>query len=534
MKAITVSEYVASSLKKLEMNVAFGIPGIHNLALYRSFQDAGFSIYDTRHEQGAAFMADGYARANGRPAVCILIDGPGFLNAATAIAQAKADSIPMLVVTSGAPTNRAANTNGWLHELPEQIKLSEHITRASYRLDSQNSICALPNWLNTRLNHARPGPLHVEIPLDLMNLPVNDSIELEPLPARNELDHKSIASFSSLLNESTKPLVVLGGGASKAKKEAQSLIEKLDAPCINTVNGKGIIAHGHPLHVGGSPSLPSLRTAMHEADALLAVGTEFGETDYDLLFQGSISNLSNVLRIDIDREQLSKNVTPVASIHGDARLILPKLIVESKDRDGRGRSQALRDGVQTERFFYKSYFELLSSIQHSTDILVGDSSQPNYFAAWMYEPNDPGGYFHSVSGFGTLGFAIPASIGAKLARPDSRVICLIGDGGAQFSFAEIRTAVVNQVGLPIIIWNSDGYEEINKAMKVSGLKRDESMNLAPEFQALARAMGATYVNAHSLAELKSSLDDAHLLDVPTIIELHPSDFIHEPIENWYR
>lgn len=532
-KAVLFCDFVAATFERLGVSVAFGIPGIHNLSLYRSFQNAGMTIYDTRHEQGAAFMADGYARSKGRPAVCVLIDGPGFLNAATAIAQARADSIPMLVVTPGAPTNRPANTNGWLHELPGQFIVSQQIARASFQFESQKSIGTFQHWLELHLKHARPGPIHIEIPLDLMEHSIDKPNESASLPTPKKVDQHAIDLVSRLLNQSSNPLVLLGGGAVDAKTQAQQVIEALDAPCINTVNGKGILSSDHPLHVGGSPSLQTIRTAMYEADVLLAVGTEFGETDYGLLFLGPLSDLPNVVRIDIDNDQLAKNVTPIASIQGKTQEVLAQLRIEPKKRNGSVRCQELRNSLRTEGYFYPSYHELLTTINRSTDILVGDSSQPNYFAAWMYEPDNPRGYFHSVSGFGTLGYAIPAAVGAKLGQPNSRVTCLIGDGGAQFSLSEIRTAVVNKIGLPIVVWNSHGYEEINKAMTVRSIHRRVNSNGEPDFEYIARAMGAHYSQSISLPDLESALNAAHGHDVPTIVELHQSDFINEPIENWY-
>ena len=523
--------HISNALKDRGVSVAFGIPGIHNLPLYSAFHDSGFQMVTVRHEQSAAFMADGYARASGKCAACLLIDGPGFLNAATGIAQAKADSIPMIVLTPG-PDSTA---RGQLHELCGQGQIARQLCRDHLRLSENADADDLSDFLDCNRSTTRSGPVHIEIPLSDAIETCSDHRVFNVSNCHPKKIYGDFEKASSILNEADSPLVIAGGGAIEAQPAIRLVVETLDAPLINTVNAKGILHLDHPLRVGYSPSLPEIRSAIAKADVVLAVGTELGETDFDFLMLDEPLQFQQLIRIDSDPKQVNCNAVPCCAIVGEATEALACLAVRKIDRNGSARARLIREQANQSIHCNDDMRFFLKTIRDETDVLVGDSTQPTYYAMWLYEPNDVRQYFHSVTGFGTLGYAIPAAIGAKVAMPNSRVTCLIGDGGAQFTIPEIHTAQQLKLGIPFVVWNNHGYGEIDKAMRA---QTDASWYESPEppdFRLIAQAHGACYSKPVNLAALGAAIRVAHVSNHPTLIEVDQGSFLnHGSLENWYQ
>jgi acetolactate synthase-1/2/3 large subunit len=534
-------------------DTVFGIPGNHTVELYRGLARYGMRHVTARHEQGAAFMADGYARASGKPGVCILVSGPGLLNAATAIAQARADSVPMLVITGVGNTKDLGMQRGALHELPDQHATAASFCRSSHTLLNPDNLARVIQRAFTCFECARPGPVHIEIPLDVMAQSVDKDLQDDateptslPLPAPPGPAPDAIEAACERLARARSPLLLLGGGAIGAAPQLVSLAETLDAPVLNTVNGKGIVAADHPLAVGGSPSLPSLQTALAASDAVLAVGTEFSETDYDLLMTGAVELDECLIRLDVDALQIGNNASPAIGITCDAALGAQALLAAFEKQtharpDGRQgikqgsqRAAELRRSIQNEPHFNPEMRAFLNALGAAAPdaIVLGDSTRPTYYAAWQYECSRPRSYFHSVSGFGTLGWSLPAALGAALAT-DRPVIGLIGDGGAQFTLPELGTGAQERLGVPILVWNHQGYQEIENSMNRRGVLADSTHLQPPDFQAGAKAHGCLYAHPAEPAALTASIKAAHGAEVPTIIEVSQDDFATQPSGQWY-
>jgi acetolactate synthase-1/2/3 large subunit len=309
-------------------------------------------------------------------------------------------------------------------------------------------------------------------------------------------------------------------------------------PVLNTVNAKGVMPSSHPLAVGGSPSLPCIREAMRNADVVLAVGTEFGETDYDMLFVGALEFGGDLIRIDIDARQLARNVRAELGLVGDAALclrgLLPCLTAATGIR-GEQRALELRAAIQGEEHYHPQFQRLFETIQASSPqlLLVGDSTLPTYYAVWQYEAEQARRYFHSATGGGTLGFAIPAALGASLARPDLDVVALIGDGSSQFTLSELAAGVEAGLGVAVIIWNNDGYGEIKQGMVAAAIEPVGVDIYTPDLLAVASGLGCDAVRAASLEELTAALKKAAQRDRPTVVELLQTDFISQPAGQWY-
>jgi len=323
----TCGEELIRLLQDYGVETIFGIPGVHTVELYRALPTSRIRHITPRHEQGAGFMADGYARASGKPGVCLIITGPGMTNILTAMGQAYADSIPMLVISSVNRTYELGMGSGRLHELPSQRSMVAGVSAFSHTLMRPQELLEVLDRAFTLFASSRPRPVHIEIPLDVITQPM----PLQPAraffpPAAPGPDPQSIERAAHLLRQARKPLLLLGGGAIAAAKEATQLAEAWDAPTAYTINAKGVLPKDHPLSLGSNQSLPPVRALAADADVVLAIGTELGETDYDVVFDGGFQLGGRLIRVDIDPSQLQRNFAAEVAIVSDARLAIQSLL----------------------------------------------------------------------------------------------------------------------------------------------------------------------------------------------------------------
>jgi acetolactate synthase-1/2/3 large subunit len=290
-----------------------------------------------------------------------------------------------------------------------------------------------------------------------------------------------------------------------------------------------VLSASHPLAVGGSGSSAAVREAFRGADVVLAVGTEFSETDYDFYFRGDLAFDASLIRIDIDASQLARAIKPALAICSDARHALGALIARLRDeplapKAGAAWAREIRAAVHSQRDpRYQAFFDAIREVLPDA-IIAGDSTQPTYYAWLHYETEAPRRYFHSASGYGTLGYAIPAAIGAKLGCPRQPVIALIGDGAAQFTLGEIASAVEARTPVIFAIWNNHGYGEIQRCFAESGVERVGVDLHTPDFVALARSFGCAASRATDLGTFKSALEIAAAESRPTLVEVRQADF----------
>jgi acetolactate synthase-1/2/3 large subunit len=527
----TCGELLVQLLERYGVDTVFGIPGVHTVELYRGLPATGIRHITPRHEQGAGFMADGYTRASGKPGVCLIITGPGMTNIATAMGQALADSIPMLVISSVNRSSQLGLGEGRLHEMPNQSATIGGVSVFSHTLLRVDELPQLLARAFTVFASERPGPVHIEIPLDVITANADHlDTDIFALPGPPGPAPDSIEQACQLLSKAQRPLIAIGGGCICAAAELIALAELLGAPVVNTVNAKGVMPYSHPLAVGGSGSCEDIRREFEQADVVLAVGTEFSETDYDFFFAGPVISGGKLIRVDIDPRQLSRNIRADIAIQSDAKLALQALhaalsATEIANTAGEARATTLRASLRGQRD--KKYEAFFSALREALPevIIAGDSTQPTYYAWLNYETEQPRRYFHSASGFGTLGYAIPAAIGAKLAQPQLPVIGLIGDGASQFTIGELASAV--EVGLPVIfvIWNNSGYGEIRRFMADSDITPIGVDIFTPDFIALGRAFGCEVAAVKNLEDLKTELVTANERQLPTLIEIIQNDFV---------
>ncbi len=510
---ISTGVHLTHLLRAYGVEIVFGIPGVHTIELYRGLAGSGIRHVTPRHEQGAGFMADGYARATGRPGVCFIISGPGMTNILTAMGQAYGDSIPMLVISTVNAHGRMGSGEGWLHELPDQQAMVAGVSAFSRTVHRPEELATALAQAFAVFDGARPRPVHLELPIDVMlapagHLPVPGRVSRVSRPAP---DPARLAEAAALLATARAPVILAGGGAVRAPA-LPALAEALDAPLVMTTNGRGILPPGHPLAVTLTASMPASRALIAGADAILAIGTELGPTDYDMYEDGGFSITAPLIRLDIDPAQIMRGPAPAIGLVGDAALGAEALLAALPTRasgDGAARAasaQAGRAALSGPTLADLALLDLLRETQPEA-LIVGDSTQAVYAGNIAFAAARPGGYFNSATGYGTLGYGLPAAVGAALAegRP---VLALTGDGGLQFSLGELTSAVEAKAPVILLLYDNQGYGEIKSAMVAQNVPPLGVDILTPDLPAIARACGWQVVEAKTAGDMRAAVSAA--------------------------
>lgn len=518
----TTAGALISRLEAYGISCGFGIPGTHLLSLYRELGRSSIRHVTPRHEQGGGYAADAYARVTGRPAACFVTSGPGVLNIAAAAAQAQCDSVPMVIVASGMPTDIDGRDTGYLHEVKDQHGAMNALVADAHRVQGPADAAAAVDRLMGGLAVRRPRPAYLQVPVNLMDARGPVPTELPERTSALPPDLRSIDSAAALIMSADSCAIVAGGGAVTCGDLVLELARRIAGPVITTANGKGTIAERDPLSLGAALRLQSCHQFLKSRAVVVAIGTEFAESD--LWRKPPLDLAGSVVRIDIDPDQIHKNQAANVGIVADARLALAALL-ERIPHGGYGRvhdslpqiresfvKEALADGEQ----FIGLMTQLRSALPDEA-IIVGDSAMVCYFGAIHFlEVPAPRRYLHPT-GFATLGYALPGAIGAKLAAPSSPVVGLSGDGGFQFSLQELAMAVDLRLGLPVIIVDNHGYGEIRREMLENGIT-PLGVDLGPvDFVALAHAYGARGTALSDLSLLPAVLENALKAHVPTVI-----------------
>ena len=530
----TCGEVLVKLLEAYGVEQVFGIPGVHTVELYRGLAGSSINHVTPRHEQGAGFMADGYARTSGKPGVCFIITGPGMTNITTAMGQAYGDSIPMLVISSVQSRSQLGGGRGKLHELPNQSAMVAGVAAFSHTLLSAAELPAVLARAFAVFQAGRPRPVHIEIPLDVLVENADALLASQPVSiARAGAAPAAIEQMGQRLAQAKRPLILAGGGAIDAAPALQQLAERLGAPVALTINAKGMLPAAHPLLIGSTQSLVATRALVAEADVVLAIGTELAETDYDITFAGGFEIPGVLLRIDIDPDQTVRNYAPALALVADARVAAEALLAElgalpacgaewGAARVSRLQAQLASDWdapTRAQTHFLQTLFDVLPDA-----VCVGDSTQPVYTGNLTFNPDQPRRWFNSSTGYGTLGYALPAAVGAWLGRRSGGqaggpVLCLIGDGGLQFTLSELASAVEARTPIILLLWNNQGYGEIKKYMLNRAIEPVGVDIYTPDFIGVAKAMGCAALAVESEGQLRAALASAADRQGPTLIEI---------------
>src|SRR4051794_24343207 len=492
---------------------------------------ADLRVVTTRHEGGAGFMADGFARATGRPAACIVVPGPGLTNVMTALGQSYLDSVPVLAIAGNNPLPTLEKRLEEFHELHGSLQLAASVTASTARLASPADAPGAIREAVRLMRTGHPRPTYVEVPLDVAGA----EAEVETLPPiedypRSAGDPEVIARAAQVLGKARRPIILAGGGviSADASRALQQVAARLAAPVIMAGHGRGAVPDDDPFSLGdGWGRLSYLDDLLREADATLVVGWSL---DYVSVADRGAKMPDPVVQIDIDPAAIGRHRAASVGIVGDARLILERLSAELGDGEALQpwcdvpAIRARKRGEMTAKA--GPVLGLLDAVRAALPrdaIVADDLCLPGYWAAAAFDVYEPRTFLHPGM-FGTLGYALPAAIGANVGRPDRKAVALCGDGGFLYTSQELATAVQEQADVIAIVFNDNAYGALKMYQDRHHGGRRIGVELRnPDFALLAQAYGARGIKLSKSADLGSALTDVLGGSGPVVIEC-PLDF----------
>ena len=524
---LTCGEATMRLLAAYGVDTVFGIPGVHTLDFCRGLADGPITHVQVRNEQGAGFMADGYARASGRPGVALVISGPGVTNALTAIGQAWADSTPVLLLSS--ETDSSTHGKGWgcLHEIPDQPAVTAPLTALSARASHPDEVPALLAEAFGIFASQRPRPVHLSIPIDVLAMPVDPADPAwspSPLPGRPQPDPAVIEQAAALLRTASRPVVMVGGGAVGATDAVRRLVDRLGAVFVASNAGKGIVPGSHERSLDAATVRPEVRAFLATTDVVVAIGTELAETDS---FVDEMTLGGSLVRIDIDPSKMDDQHPADVGVVSDARPAVEALLAALGD--GRLHADAAALATEVAAIREEVSRNLTASEQQHAKFLAalsaglpaetayyGDTCQLVYTGAFLLPLEEPGRW-HYPTGYCTLGCGFPNAVGAKVARPDLPIVVLAGDGGVMFTIQELITAAELGLAIPLVIWDNGGLKQIQDDMRARSIPLVGVEGRNPDFVALAGSLGCHGVVATSLEHAVEAVNAGFAADRPTVI-----------------
>jgi len=520
---MTGGKALVEMLRRHGVDTIFALPGVQNDALFVAFYDAGdaLRVIHTRHEQGAAYMAYGYACASGKIGTYAVVPGPGLLNTTAALATAYATNTPVLCISGQIPSDLIGRGFGLLHEIPDQLGILQTLTKWAARINHPTETGKRVNEAFRQLRDGRPRPVGLEMPPDVMALEAEIALpEAEKSPHVTMPDPELIDKAAELLADAKKPLLFVGSGATDAAEAVLALAEMLEAPVASFTGGKGILSDRHHL----AQSAVAGHELWRDADVVLAVGTRLNQPQTRW---GLDANLK-LIRIDIDPTEITRVARPALGIVADAKAALVALYSAMQRRNPKRRSRKEELEALKSRTLAKladslgpqcEYLQAIRAELPDDSIYVEDLTQVGYVGRVAFPVYHPRTYIHS--GYqGTLGFGFATALGAKVARPDLPVVSVSGDGGFMYNVQELSTAVKHGIDIVAIIFADGAYGNVRRMQKVDYGNRLIGVDLHnPQFPKMAESFGAAGVRTTSPDGLRRELNAALKRRGTTLIEV---------------
>ena len=523
MTTMTGGGALVEMLRRHGVDTIFALPGVQNDALFVAFYDAGeaLRVIHTRHEQGAAYMAFGYARSSGKVGTYAVVPGPGLLNTTAALATAYATNAPVLCISGQVPSDMIGRGFGLLHEIPDQLGILQRLTKWAARIDHPTQAGKLVNEAFRQLRDGRPRPVGIEIPPDVLALQTEVTLPAAAAPPPiTEADPELIDKAAALLAEAKRPLMFVGSGAVDAAEEVLAVAEMLQMPVVSFTGGKGIVSDRHHL----AQSSLAGHELWREADVVLAVGTRLHQPQ----LRWGIDRDLKLIRIDIDPVEITRYFKPALGIVADAKAGLTALHLALDRRAPKRASrkdelEALKAAtlarIDQQLGPQCEYLRAIRAELPDDGIYVEDLTQVGYVGRMAFPVYRPRSYIHS--GYqGTLGFGFATALGAKVGRPDLPVVSVSGDGGFMFNVQELSTAVRHGIDIVAIVFADGAYGNVRRMQKEDYGNRLIGVDLQnPQFPKMAESFGAAGVRTTTPDGLQRELAAALKRRGTTLIEV---------------
>ena len=547
-KTLSGAEILIKTLKENKVDVIFGYPGGAVIDIFDHLHDSDIEFYLTRHEQGAAHAADGYARASGKLGVCIATSGPGATNLVTGIATANMDSIPMLAITGQVSTNLIGNE---AFQEVDATGITRSVTKHNYLVKDVDNLAQIVNEAIYIATTGRPGPVLIDIPKNVQQARTSKisskGINIPGYKPNLEGNLKQIEKAASLINHAKRPVIYSGGGVitSGSSDLLRKLAEKIKTPVTTTLMGLGAFPETHKLSLGmlGMHGTQYANFAIMEADLILAIGARFDDR-----VTGKVSEFAphaKIIHIDIDPASVGKNVRVDIPIVGDVKNVLKKLDKVLKAKNHKDWLEQIGEWKAKYPLSYKKKNDIVSpqyviecvkEVTKGKAIISTEVGQNQMWVAQFYKFDKPRTLLTS-GGLGTMGYGFPAAIGAKVASPDMPVFDIAGDGSIQMNIQELATAVINNINIKIMILNNGFLGMVRQwqelfykkryaatclrtgALNPDKLHEDEKcIEYTPDFVKLAEAYGATGIRIYKNEDVKGAIQKALKTDGPVVVD----------------
>jgi acetolactate synthase-1/2/3 large subunit len=531
----TGAEIIVEMLEKKGIDTIAGIPGGANLPLYRVLHDSKIKHVLARHEQGAGFIAQGMARSTGKASVCFVTSGPGSTNLITAIADAKLDSVPVVAFSAQVPTSMIGTDA--FQEI-DTYGLTIPITKHNFLARKASDLLDIIPEAFKIAESGRPGPVVIDVPKDIQT----QEAEFENWPdfyhnkkEKEKIEKNELLEIVGAINSSTKPIILFGAGIieSGAEKLLRQLVDKCAIPATSTMRGLGALDPFHPLFLGmiGMHGTKQANILMEEADLLLALGVRFDDRATGKVAE--FSSKAKIIHVDIDKAEIGKIKTPFISLNTDLHGFLESLLplVDKNDRN---------DWIDHINFVKKEYpdieapkngdsfhplriIEEVSKTIPEDSIISTDVGQHQMWVAMKYPFKRPRTFLTSA-GLGTMGFGVPAAIGAALANPDKKVVCFSGDGSFLMNIQEMATIAENRPNIAILLFNNGTLGLVRQQQELFFDKKyiASKFSANPDFTLIARGFG---IKAVDLGK-----ENNPLLTLKNILKSDGPVFVNIPID----
>ena len=522
-RRMTGGQALVASLIANGVDTLFALPGVQLDGAFDALYDAQSQIrvIHPRHEQAAAYMADGYARTTGKVGACMVVPGPGLLNATAALSTAYACNSPVLCVTGQIQSDLIEFGRGLLHEIPNQLGMIRSVTKSSERAMTPPEIPGLVRRAFTEVRGGRPRPVEIEIPLDTL-FASTDVALLAPAgpPARFAGDPEALEQAARRLARADKPLIWSGGGVlgAGAWDELRRLAALLQAPVVMTANGKGALSDREPLAqniLGGMELLPG-------ADVIFAVGTRFVDP---ATAKWKIGPDRTVIQMDIDADEIGRNYPVAVAVEADAKAGLAALadLIERIGGERPSRTDeltALKQDIAERAGAIDPQADYALAIRQALPddgIVFSEMTQVGYWANFAFPVYEPRTYL--TPGYqGTLGYGFPTSLGAKVAHPDRPVVSINGDGGFGFCLNELSTMARHNIAAIAVVFTDDAFGNVKRIQQEQFGGRTIASDLRnPDFLKLAEAFGVSGRKAESPSQLRTAIEESIRANEPTLI-----------------